>query len=266
MPGFSLPWSRDVVDDDPSPWERGVPTPRSTVGFFYPPPSSSIPPVPTDLPNNIMISSSNNVHTDAHAPSLPRNSTLQVHEKAAQRVLPLPWLPSMTVFQTCILLLLFLPLPPLFSTVYAALGRAILGGHVPVRSFAEAGATGGAILALPLALAIWILLAPEKQSPREDFFDDDEPQTWWTRWGKFVPCGFMLVLVGVAACPLGAVCITEANSRGLKAGKAALAALVGGVVFCSGLVVILALAVLSYRQYARRRKWWALFIIHAYLL
>ncbi|KAK0435813.1 uncharacterized protein EV420DRAFT_295569 [Desarmillaria tabescens] len=185
MPGFSLPWSRDVNDDDESsPWERGVPTPRSTVGFFYPPPSSSIPPVPTDLPNNTnTISSSNNVHADAHAPSLPRNSTLRVHEKAAQ---------------TCILLLFFLPLPPLFSTIYAALGGAILGGHVPVRSFAEAGATGGTILALPLALAIWILLAPEKQSPREDFFDDDEPQTWWTRWGKFVLCGFILVFVGVA--------------------------------------------------------------------
>ncbi|KAK0452906.1 uncharacterized protein EV420DRAFT_630248 [Desarmillaria tabescens] len=259
MPGFSLPWSRDVNDDDESsPWERGVPTPRSTVGFFYPPPSSSIPPVPTDLPNNTnTISSSNNVHADAHAPSLPRNSTLRVHEKAAQvtqGVLPPSWLPPTTIFQTCILLLFFLPLPPLFSTIYAALGGAILGGHVPVRSFAEAGATGGTILALPLALAIWILLAPEKQSPREDFFDDDEPQTWWTRWGKFVLCGFILVFVGVATCPLGAVCIPEEDNRDLEAGKAALAALVGGIVFCSALGVIFALGVLSYWQYARRRK------------
>lgn len=254
MPGFSMPWSRDVDDDSPSPWERGVPTPRSTVGFFYPPPSSAVPPLP---PNNPIISSSNN---DAHAPSdpLPRNSTLQVHEKAAQEVqgvLPTPWLPPRTIFQTCILLLFFLPLPPLFSTIYASLGRAIIGGRVPVRSFAAAGATGGTILALPLALAIWILLAPEKQSPREDFFDDDEPQTWWTRWGKFIPCGFMLVFVGVAACPLGAVCITEEDSRDLEAGKAALAGLVGGLVFCGGLIVISAFALLLYWQYARRRKW-----------
>lgn len=255
MPGFSLPWSRDVDDDDdnPSPWERGAPTPRSTVGFFYPPPSSAVPPLP---PNNPTISSPNN---DAHAPSvpLPRNSTLKVQEKAAQEVqgvLPTPWLPPTTIFQTCILLLFFLPLPPLFSTIYASLGRAIIGGHVPVRSFAEAGATGGTILALPLALAFWILLAPEKQSPREDFFDDDEPQTWWTRWGKFIPCGFILVFVGVAACPLGAVCITEQDSRDLEAGKAALAALVGGLVFCGGLIIISAFALLLYWQYVRRRK------------
>ncbi|KAG7440412.1 uncharacterized protein BT62DRAFT_627146 [Guyanagaster necrorhizus] len=254
MPGFSLPWSRDVEDVTESlPWERDVPTPRSTVGFFYPPPNTSaIPPLPTDIPNNTTISSHDNVPTDAHALSLPRNSTLQVHEKAAQDTLPC--LPPTTVFQTFILLLFFLPFPPLFSIIYAALGWAILRGHVPVRSFAEAGATGGIILALPLALAVWILLAPEKQSHREDFFDDDEPQTWWTRWGKFVPCGFMLVFVGVAACPLGAVCITQQDSRNLEAGKAALAALIGGVVFCGGLVVIFALGLLLYSQYVRRRK------------
>ncbi|KAK0481312.1 hypothetical protein IW261DRAFT_1562601 [Armillaria novae-zelandiae] len=257
MPGFSLPWSRDVDNDDDdnsSPWERGVPTPRSTVGFFYPPPSSAVPPLP---PNDLIISSPNN---DDHTPSvpLPRNSTLKVQEKAAeevQGVLPIPWLPPTTIFQTCVLLLFFLPLPPLFCTIYASLGRAIIGGHVPVRSFAEAGATGGTILALPLALAFWILLAPEKQSPREDFFDDDEPQPCWTRWGKFIPCGFMLVFVGVAACPLGAVCITQEDSRNLEAGKAALAALVGGLVFCGSLIVISAFALLLYWQYARRRKW-----------
>ncbi len=65
----------------------------------------------------------------------------------------------------------------------------------------------------------------------------------------------MLVFVGVAACPLGAVCITEEDSRDLEAGKAALAALVGGLVFCGGLIVISAFALLLYCQYARRRKW-----------
>src|SRR6267378_1319036 len=62
-----------------------------------------------------------------------------------------------------VLLLIFLPIPPLLSLAYTAIGHACLRGvhpspdsifRAPTLSSVEAGATGGVILSLPLALLL----------------------------------------------------------------------------------------------------------------
>ncbi|KAJ7184228.1 hypothetical protein C8R46DRAFT_1063347, partial [Mycena filopes] len=74
----------------------------------------------------------------------------------------------------------FLPLPPLVSVIYLACGHVVLrASHpalyapVPLISSVRAAAVGGAILALPLAVLLYLLYFPTKPAP-EDFFDDDE--------------------------------------------------------------------------------------------
>lgn len=75
----------------------------------------------------------------------------------------------------------FLPIPPVLSVIYLACGHVVLRaahplhyGAVPLISSVRAGAVGGAILALPLAVLLYLLLFPTKPPDPEDFFDDEE--------------------------------------------------------------------------------------------
>ncbi|GLB43036.1 hypothetical protein LshimejAT787_1204850 [Lyophyllum shimeji] len=155
-----------------------------------------------------------------------------------------------------ILLVLFLPLPPLLSIIYLVTGHSIFRraspspssgwSTAPLLSSANAAATGGAILALPLFLLLSLLLhlssrfsltsQPARNSTAgEDFFDDESHTGRPSKRGAmFAACaGLVLVLVlgiGGAAGALGVACLrrNQAQDQGgvasgmmLSPGKAA---------------------------------------------
>jgi hypothetical protein len=82
----------------------------------------------------------------------------------------------------------FLPIPPIVSVIYVACGHGVLraahSAHyvaVPLISSVRAAAAGGAILSLPLAVLLYLLLFPTKPPDPEDFFEDEEDtrELWW---------------------------------------------------------------------------------------
>ncbi|KAF5378202.1 hypothetical protein D9615_007532 [Tricholomella constricta] len=176
-----------------------------------------------------------------------------------------------------LLLLLFIPIPPFLSVLYLTIGHALLqrasSSHTattwsaPLLTSANAGATGGTILALPLFLLLFLLLYPASSSSsspsssssslfpsfaslfpssssgptraaHEDFFDDDDDdddsRTASTRRAaslvSYAACAFLLLGVGAAAGPLGVTCLaTEGMGMGMEMLAPGRAAEAGGV-------------------------------------
>lgn len=156
--------------------------------------------------------------------------------------LSLPTSPS----KSSLLLLLFLPFPPLFSLLFCFLGHAVLRMHdsysnASLLSTVQAAATGGAILSVPMALLLYIFLFPEKRPDPEDFFEDDESQMTrarvqrYTKVSAYTACAFIGVFFGAIAGPLGVVCL--GGSR-LSPAQAAASGAIGGVVICGGAALL----------------------------
>ncbi|KAF8804179.1 hypothetical protein BYT27DRAFT_7069054, partial [Phlegmacium glaucopus] len=158
-----------------------------------------------------------------------------------------------------VLLLVFLPIPPLLSLIYLTTGHAILRQiqksstsiyYAPILSSIEAGATGGIILSLPTILLLYLLIYPKKQpSVPEDFFDDDDSVTrgsarWMMYFGYIVGVLFLVGIGGIAG-PLGVTCLSSDTSnafvitkRMLSTGSAAAAGFLGGVVLSVGILLL----------------------------
>ncbi|CAA7269401.1 unnamed protein product [Cyclocybe aegerita] len=158
-----------------------------------------------------------------------------------------------------VLLLIFLPLPPLLSLLYMLTGHAILRRsnssptsiyQAPLLSSVEAGATGGVILSLPLALLLYLLLFPSKPpTAPEDFFEDDDSSmlggSRWARYSGYAVCVFVVLCVGGVAGPLGVTCLSNGETDGfvsakkmLSTGAAASAGFVGGAVLSFAMVLL----------------------------
>ncbi|KAJ7771748.1 hypothetical protein B0H16DRAFT_1514591 [Mycena metata] len=149
----------------------------------------------------------------------------------------------------------FLPLPTLVSVLYLAIGHVVLrAAHpslyapVPLISSVRAAAVGGAILALPLAVLLYLLLFPTKPPDPEDFFDDDEGAVGQVLvvYGTYALCGALALTIGAIAAALGTVCLPA--SLMLTAAEAATAGVVGGAILCSGLGLAAGLAYFLWRQ------------------
>ncbi|KAJ7043231.1 hypothetical protein C8F04DRAFT_1074151 [Mycena alexandri] len=149
----------------------------------------------------------------------------------------------------------FLPLPPLVSLIYLAVGHVVLrAAHpslyapVPLISSVRAAAVGGAILALPLAVLLYLLLFPTKPPDPEDFFDDDEGAVGEVLvvYGTYALCGALALTIGAIAGALGTVCLPA--SLMLTAAEAAAAGIVGGAILCSGLGLAAAFAYFFWRR------------------
>jgi len=131
------------------------------------------------------------------------------------------------------------------SVIYLACGHVVLRaahpahyGAVPLISSVRAAAAGGAILALPLAVLLYLLLFPTKPPDPEDFFDDDEEDTGETllTYAIYAVCALLALGLGAIAGALGTVCLPE--SIMLSAAEAATAGIVGGGIICGGLVAM----------------------------
>jgi len=203
----------------------------------------------------------NNSVPYAHVQLLPALPDAPPHRRPSSRRSQLR---TLTPLKSTLLIAVFLPIPTLLSLVSMAAGHGILrSSHsnsrfttVPIISSARAGAAGGAILTVPLALLLYVLPFPSQSEPDpEDFFDDNDGNggiyDLWLTWnGAYVLCALICLCLGGAAGPLGVECLSDGIDL-LSSDDAAKAGLVGGVVICTGLS-LLALAVIILRF--RRRK------------
>ena len=203
-------------------------------------------------------------HTNHPQPQTPPHTA---HSQYHEPPLPLQRRP--------ILLLIFLPISPLLSVLYMALGHAILRQdlkssnsiyHAPIISSIEAGATGGVILSLPIALLLYLLIFPGRQpSVPEDFFEDDDtvttPSARWTMYAGYLICVFFFFGIGGVAGPLGVICLSSGTSHAfvvlkkmLSPAAAAAAGFVGGVVLSFGILLLGLLIVSLWSFWMRRHR------------
>ncbi|KAF9058109.1 hypothetical protein BJ165DRAFT_1398252 [Panaeolus papilionaceus] len=173
-----------------------------------------------------------------------------------------------------VLFLIFLPIPPLLALIYMATGHGVLRSkedlttsvyRAPILSSVEAGATGGVILSLPLALVFYIFLYPNKPTTApEDFFEDDTSSIISTTrimryigYSLLVLCGFG---IGCFAGPLGVTCLSNgseafvAQGRMLPPSGAAAAGLVGGIMIAFGLLALSVIGIVSWTIYLRHNS------------
>ncbi|KAF8223405.1 hypothetical protein L208DRAFT_541727 [Tricholoma matsutake] len=155
---------------------------------------------------------------------------------------------------------IFIPLPPLFSLLYLVTGHAILQINTssahwssPLLPSVYTGATGGAVLSLPLFFLFCLFLPISPSSPtreaQEDFFDDSfitaSPVNLAMRariYAGCFCCGALMLGLGSAAGPIGVTCLA---GKGYRAGMpvmltpvaAAVAGALGGVVCWAGLLI-----------------------------
>ncbi|KAG6884022.1 hypothetical protein C0992_007174 [Termitomyces sp. T32_za158] len=211
-------------------------------------------------------------------------------------------------YRRVIYCLLFLPLPPLLSVLYIVIGHSLLRraspspspssstshghshshNHDPwapsLLSSANAAATGGAILALPLFLALYVVLPSSccaqtrarARTPRDDFFEDDEEGAGggvlvrvWDAVG-YVACAVVVICVGGAAGALGVACLGGAGGSAsagneqqqrqrqggkiLTPGRAAEAGIVGAAVLIAAVLVSAVLGVLAWWVWISRGR------------
>lgn len=211
-----------------------------------------------------------NTETTEFSTEKPLQSTQSLRRVASLREKPSPLLSR--PFR---LLLLFLPIPPLLSLIYMAVGHAILrvahSHHdsifrTPVLSSVEAGATGGVILSLPLALLLFILLSPNTPSnSQDDFFEDDDStkdmQARWLQYTGYAVCVIFALAIGGVAGPLGVTCLSSGtldafvdDKKMLSTGAAAAGGFLGGVVMSFGTLVTVVVVFFSWTFWMRRTK------------
>ncbi|KAF7322540.1 hypothetical protein HMN09_00032500 [Mycena chlorophos] len=162
--------------------------------------------------------------------------------------------PIPTPFKATLYCAGFLPIPPVVSALYAAVGHGVLHHTVttvPIHTAVAAAAVGGTILALPLALLLYLLLFPTTPPSPEDFFDDEDVHREpWTTYATYALLGALVLTLGAIATPLGAVCLS-AQPR-LGAAQAAEMGIVGGVVIDAAL--LLAGAVGAFALVRKRKR------------
>ncbi|KAJ7093199.1 hypothetical protein C8R44DRAFT_815830 [Mycena epipterygia] len=198
------------------------PSPKSESGFFASGPAA--------LPHTAPLRSNDN-DSAAYTPGRRPPS------RRSQRGVPSP-------IKAAAILFGFLPIPPTLSVIYLACGHVVLRaahpehyGAVPLISSVRAAAAGGAILALPLAVLLYLLLFPTKPPDPEDFFDDEEDAgETLLNYGTYAVCALLALGLGAIAGALGTVCLPE--SIMLSAAEAATAGVVGGAIICGGLVAM----------------------------
>lgn len=135
-----------------------------------------------------------------------------------------------------------------------------------ISSSIEAGATGGVILALPIALLLYILIFPNPHSSvsPEDFFEDDDAgATGLERLYKYF--GYVVgvslaVCMGAIAGPLGVTCLSPSLKQGqgtatamLSTGSAALAGFVGGVLLSGCILGFSAIGFMAWAAWLRNK-------------
>ncbi|ESK88621.1 hypothetical protein Moror_3091 [Moniliophthora roreri MCA 2997] len=164
---------------------------------------------------------------------------------------------------TLTLLAPFVPAPPLLSLLYLVTGHGILRSSsdstsltntTPLIYSVKIGVIGGAILALPLTIVLYLLLFPTQNHSDTadeiplDFFDDNDSRhngiqsflsylscseldfrTKWRSMLGFVGVMVIVVFVGTISGPLGVTCLS-ANGPSLTASEAAKAGTIGGLV------------------------------------
>ncbi|KAK1216455.1 hypothetical protein PQX77_020924 [Marasmius sp. AFHP31] len=184
-----------------------------------------------------------------------------------------------SVIQSVIIpLLSYIPVPPLLSFLYLITGHAILKSSsssssstrtAPVVSSLKSGLVGGAILALPLTIVLYLLLFPSDESDSDassplDFFEDDESQhnpfssmlsafsqirTRWRSALGYVAQALIIVFVGTAAGPLGVTCLADGSEgQFLSAGQSAAAGAIGGLVLSPAIVGLSVMSLLIWRS------------------
>jgi hypothetical protein len=111
---------------------------------------------------------------------------------------------------------------------------------------------GGSILALPLAVLLYLLLFPTKPPDPDDFFDDDEDSTQWATYGTYAVCAALILTLGSISGALGTVCLSP--SLMLTAAEAAAAGIVGAIIICAGLACVALFACLIWLDYFRPKS------------
>ena len=174
-----------------------------------------------------------------------------------------------------IILLAFLPIPPLLSLLYLTTGHAILGQihksslssiyHTPILSSVEAGATGGLIFSIPAVLLLYFFIFYNRQSSvPEDFFEDDDSVTTgsarWMMYVGYLACILFVIGIGGIAGPLGVTCLSSdiltalvMTKKMLSVGAAAGAGFLGGVVLSAAILLLGVLATLVWSFWMRRK-------------
>ncbi|KAJ7702352.1 hypothetical protein B0H17DRAFT_1043859 [Mycena rosella] len=209
-------------------------SPKSESGFFGTAPAA--------LPHHAPLRPNDNDNTPGRrSPS-----------RRSQRAAPSP-------IRAAAILVAFLPVPPTLSVIYMACGHGILrAAHpahyraVPLTSSVSAAAVGGAILSLPLAVLLYLLLFPTKPPDPEDFFDDEEDGGGLlSTYGAYAVCSVLLLVLGAISGALGTVCLPANN---LSAAEAAEAGIVGGTIICGALAVVASAAFIFWGRYWRPKS------------
>ncbi|KAJ7074226.1 hypothetical protein C8F01DRAFT_1099703 [Mycena amicta] len=158
--------------------------------------------------------------------------------RRSQRPVPSP-------LKAIALFLGFLPLPPIIAIIYAAIGHAVL--HAAHHLGLDSPHILWAILSLPLALLLYLLLFPTKTPAPEDFFEDEEDMREpWLTYATYAFLAILTLTLGAISGALGAVCL----SLPLSPAEAAETGIVGGVITDAGL------GLLAFTVFA---MWWDFF-------
>ncbi len=234
-------------------------TPRSTVGFFYPPSSPTHVNFPPNDPHVPFITGKT-----PPIPSLPTLSAYNLHaninphptnsnEKFPNPPPPHPPSsptppPTSTPFpwRMILIFIALIPLPTLLSAIYVILGAALLS--LPA-SLAASGAIGGVITTIPLVAGVYFLISPwSPPPPPEDFFDDTSSTTR-RRYLKveYLACVLLAISVGAFSAPIGAACLSQ------DAGNAAKAGVLGGIVLFVGLLALGCIGLFGWWMHTRQR-------------
>lgn len=220
----------------------------------------------TPIPQISLARDTNNTHTEkplinAISRLQPQSLPHRAPSRHDHRSLP---------FLSPIFLLMFIPIPPLLSLLYLTTGHAILRQnhqssiyHEPILLSIEAGATGGAILSLPITILLYLFMFSTRNSSSvpDDFFEDDDSTTTssahWLRYAGYVVCVIFLVGIGGVAGPLGVTCLSTHStptSKMLSTGAAALAGLLGGVILSVGILLLGLLTTLIWSFWVRQNR------------
>jgi len=218
----------------------GRSSPKSESGFFGPSALAQNAPLRSNFEHDSTVDVAGTYPSPARRPPSRRS----------QRSVPSP-------VKAVGILAAFLPIPPVISVIYLACGHVVLRavhpahyGAVPLISSVRAGAVGGTILALPLAVLLYLLLFPTKPPDPEDFFDDEEDSGGLLgTFGTYALCTALVLTLGSISGALGTVCLP--TSIMLSAAEAAAAGIVGGAIICGGLAIVALLAFVIWLDYFR---------------